>query len=134
MADKSKRSTKREISDEQRERLKRIGAKKGEVRNPKGRPPKDEALKITIEGMTDDIVQRLYQIAMDGNNEASSVKAIETLMSYRYTKAATKHEVDVQVATFGDFLIAANQRHAALAEPVIDAEFVPVTEDTKAVQ
>lgn len=102
---------KKVVSEKQREHLKRIGCQPGETRNPKGRPTEDAALKAHIRQKLPELIDRLEHIAMNGKNEASSVKAIETMLSYILSKATTKHEVDVNVTTFGDFLVQVNQRH-----------------------
>lgn len=126
----------KDISEEQRERLKRIGFKKGQSGNPKGRPVEDEALKANIRQKLPELIDRLEDIAMNGQNEASSVKAIETMLSYVLSKASTKHDVDIDVNLkgFGDFLIEANRRHEALLEPgapmkVIEGELMVPKDD-----
>jgi hypothetical protein len=127
------RKPKRDIPDEQRERLKRIGYQPGTSGNPAGRPLEDDALKGKIRQKLPRMIDRLEEIAENGNNESSVVKAIEIMMSYVLPKAATKHEVDVQVTSFGDFLIQANKRHEAISHQspvqVIEAEFEQVDEN-----
>ena len=119
---------KKELSEKQRENLKRHGFKPGQSGNPKGRQVEDEVLKARIRQKLPELIDRLETIAYEGKNEASAVKAIETMLSYVLSKATTKHEVDVTVTSFGDFLIETNKRHAEIGKgpapaQVVEAEY-----------
>jgi hypothetical protein len=112
------------VSPERHEHLKRIGTQPGQPsRNPAGRPPREEALKTRIADMSEEIVDRLKEIVMNGKNEASVVKAGETLLSYVLTKATTKHEHEHkhEMAGLDDFLLRMNQKHKAIEGHVIEA-------------
>jgi len=115
------------VSPERHEQLKRIGTQKGQPsRNPAGRPSEDEALKGQIRRKMPDLIDRLEEIALEGKNEASAVKAIEAMMSYVLSKATTKVEHEV-THTFGEFLSRVNKRRAEIIEGQFE-EVVPVLE------
>lgn len=91
------------MTEKQIEGRKRGGFQPGQSGNPKGRPVDDPALKASIRSKLPNLIERLEDIALNGNNEASSVKAIETMLSYVLSKAASKQEIDVAV-THSDLL------------------------------
>jgi len=114
------------VDENKHEHLKRIGTQKGQPsRNPKGRPCEDEALKGQIRRKLPDLIDRLEEIAIDGKNEASAVKAIEIMMGYIMPKAATKVEHEV-THNFGDFLSRVNKRrHVDVIEATAE-DIMPV--------
>lgn len=114
---------KKELSQTQRAALQKHAFKPGQSGNPKGRPPEDEALKARIRQKLPELIDRLEEIAYNGKNEASVVKAIESMLSYVLPKATTKHEHkhEHDLTGFDDFLLRANQRHQLLAGEVIEA-------------
>ncbi len=120
---------KKELTPERREHLKRIGTQPGQPsRNPAGRPPKDDALKAKIGEYSEELVDRLKEIAMNGKNEASAVKAAETLLSYIMTKASTRHEHEHkhEMTNIGEFMAQINRERQIEGYVIEATDVAPV--------
>lgn len=117
------------VNEDKHEHLKAIGTQKGKPsRNPKGRPCEDEALKGQIRRKLPDLIDRLEEIAYEGKNEASVVKAIDIMVSYVMPKAATKVEHEV-THNFGDFLSRVNKRRGVDVIDVTPIEVIDALPD-----
>lgn len=94
------------MSEKQKTAFKEKGFQTGVSGNPAGRYKEEEVLKTKMYQRTEEMIDVLADIALNGTNEASRVKAASLFLDPFVSKAATKHEADIRVdATFGAFLV-----------------------------
>ena len=123
------------VDEKQHERLKAIGFQPGQSGNPKGRPPLPAEVKEAMASWSLEAIQVLVNVMQSSDNDAAKVKAATYILGPFVSKAPQQIDVDVQVTSFGDFLIQANNRHKKLAKnqtEVIEAEVVetlPIRQD-----
>ena len=110
---------KRELTEEEKAKLKRQGFKKGQSGNPKGRPPMPQELKTKAAYMAPEMLDNLYDLANNSTNEMVRLKASETILALNVSKAAQEQKVDVDVRVeVSDLLARVNRRRN-----VIEGEF-----------
>lgn len=109
------------VSPEEHLRLQSIGIQKGTTRNPNGRPPLPEILKTKLEAFGEEGADILFDMIRNSKNDMVRMKGIEMINSYILPKAVQRHEVDVTVTSFGDFLRTTNRRHN-----ILEADFTEV--------
>lgn len=79
------------------EHLKTIGFQKGKSGNPDGRPKTPAELKEKAAYMSPEMLDNLYDLAMNSTNEMVRLQASSRILSYNVSAAAQEQKIDMNV-------------------------------------